>query len=67
MWLGHCVDMAIVQASSCSSSSTPSLRTPYATVVALKRPKKKKKTNKVSREPGLRNSDPVMLTPLKSC
>ena len=43
--LGSSVAVALVEASSCSSNSTPSLwEPPYAEGAALKRPKKKKKS-----------------------
>ena len=43
MWLGSGVAGAVAVAGSCSSNSTPSLGTPYALGVALKRQKTKKK------------------------
>ena len=46
MWLGSCVAVAVVWASSCSSNWTPSLGTSYPVSAALKRQKKKKKKKK---------------------
>ena len=49
MWLGSGVAGAVAVAGSCSSNSTPSLGTPYALGVALKRQKtKKKKLKKIN-------------------
>ena len=45
MWLGFCIAVAVVYTGSCSSKSTPSLGTSYATIVALKSQKKKKFVN----------------------
>jgi len=42
-WLGSCVAMAVAQASSCSSDSTPGVELPYAMGVAPKRKEKKKR------------------------
>ena len=42
-WLGSGLAVAVMQAGSCSSDSTPSLGTSYAASAALKRKKKRKK------------------------
>ena len=44
--LGSGVAVAVVQAGSCSSNSTPSLELPYATGVALKNRKQNKRNDK---------------------
>ena len=49
MWLGSGIAVAVVQSGSCSSDSTPSLGTPYATGEALKSKKKKEKKKKRKR------------------
>ena len=41
MWLGSGIAVAVAQASSCSSDSTPSLELPYDMGAALKRLKNK--------------------------
>ena len=44
MWLRSCVAMAVAVTGCCSSDSNPSWKLPYAEGVALKRPKKRRKS-----------------------
>ena len=68
MWLGSHVAVAVVEAISCSSDSTPSLGTLYALGVALKKTKKKKKERErwpdISSIPSLQSFNHPLIHPL---
>ena len=51
MWLGYCIAVAVVEAGSCSSNSTPSLGTSICHGYSLKRKKNQPNKNKTAREP----------------
>ena len=53
MCLGSCIAVAVVQASSYNSDSTPSLEPPYAAGVALEKGKKTKKKKKKANKKGI--------------